>query len=170
MFSDFDAVEEIGTLLDPGYFESKDWQADQWGAYVRLVLTALQAFTDRGFWWGHRRPFHMALESMKHAVSELYRLNGLSTVSWDNEIYARLRVVTHFIREAFKVLDHAGVPKGLVLRVRDPFDPSATFYDELAELIADVVFAASAVTSPRRQCWTIQHTSVWTELNLVERF
>lgn len=164
MFSDFSVVEGIGTLLDPGYFEAKEWRADQWGAYSRTVLTALQAFAKRGFWWGHGHPFHSALELFKHAVSELHRLNGSSSLSWDDEIFARLRVVTDFIKEAFRILDGAGVPKGLALRVRDRFGSSGTFYDDLAEFIAEVVFAASAVTSPRGLCWTIQHNSVWAEL------
>src|SRR5207244_2829293 len=44
MFSDIAAVEEIGILLDPGYLESRNWKADQWAAYCRIVLTALRAF------------------------------------------------------------------------------------------------------------------------------
>jgi hypothetical protein len=164
MFSDFDAVEEIGTLLDPGYFEAKKWNADQWSAYSGIVLTALRAFTDRGVWWGHGHPFYSAMELLKHAVSDLYKVNGLSAVSWDDDTFARLRVVTEFIKEALEILEKAGVPKGLHWRVRERFSPSETFYDRLPELISEVVLAASAVTSPRDLCWWIQHNTVWAEL------
>lgn len=164
MFSDFDAVEEIGILLDPGYFESKKWDADQWAAYSRIVLTALRAFAERGLWWGHGFPFTGAKDLMKHAVSDLYKLDGVGHASWDDDIQARLRVVVDFIQEAVKILEEVGVPKGLALRIRDPYSPRATFYDQLAELVAEVVFAAAQVTSPRGLCWWIQHNSVWAEL------
>ena len=38
------------------------------------------------------------------------------------------------------------------------------FYDHLAGMIFEVIFAASAVKSPRDQCWWVQHNSVWGEL------
>jgi len=164
MFSDTAAVEEIGILFDPGYFESRDWKADQWAAYGRIVLMALRAFAKRGLWWGHGSPFHSATEGLKNAVSDLYKLNGLTAASWDDDTQTRLRVVVEFIKDALKILEEAGVPEGVARRVRDRFNPAATFYDELAELMADVIHAASAVTSPRDLCWWIQHNSVWAGL------
>jgi len=150
MFSDIAAVEENASMLDPGYFDSRNWKADQWAAYGRIVLTALRAFAERGLWWGHGSPFHSATEGLKHAVSDLYKLNGLTVPSWDDDTQARLRVVVDFIKDALKILEEAGVPEGIARRVRDRFSPAATFYDELAELIADVMHAA--------------HNSVWSEL------
>jgi hypothetical protein len=165
MFSDIDVVEGIGTLLDPGYFETKDWKPDQWGAYSRLVLTSLRAFAERGVWWGQGRAFHAATELLKRAVSDLHKLNGLAAFpSWDDDALARLRVVTGFIKDAIKILEETGIPEGLVWRIRERFGFFDTFYDELADLVSEVVFAASAVTSPRDLCWLIQHNSVWAEL------
>jgi hypothetical protein len=163
MFSDIHAVEEIGILLDPGYFELKNWKADQWAAYSQIVLTSLRAFAECGQWWGYGSPLTRATASFKHAVSDLYKINGLAA-SWDDDIHGRLQAVVEFIKEAVKILEEVGVPKGLVRRVRDRFGPAATFYDELAELIGAVVFAAAAVRSPRDLCWWIQHNSVWAEL------
>jgi len=164
MFSDIAAVEENPSMLDPGYFESKNWKADQWAAYCRIVLAALRPFAERGLWGGQGSPFHSATEGLKNAVSDLYKLNGLTSHSWDDDTQARLRVVVGFIKDALKILEEAGVPEGMARRVRDRFGPAATFYDELAELMADVIHAASAVTSPRDLCWWIQHNSVWAEL------
>jgi len=164
MFSDIAAVEEIRIMLDPGYVESKNWKADQWAAYGRIVLTALRAFAERGLWWRQGSPFHSATDLLKNAVSGLYKLNGLAGPSWDDDTQARLRVVVDFIKDALAILEEAGVPEGMARRVHDRFSPATTFYDELAELIADVIHAASAVTSPRDLCWWIQHNSVWAEL------
>jgi hypothetical protein len=97
-------------------------------------------------------------------VSDLRKLNGLATPSWDDDTLARLRVVTGFIKDAVKILEDTGVPEGLVWRIRQRFGLFDTFYDELADLISEVVFAASAVRSPRDLCWWVQHNSVWAEL------
>lgn len=164
MFSDFAAIEEIGIMLDPGYFEAKEWDPDQWAAYSRIVLTALKAFAERGLWWGHGFPFTGAMDLMEHAVSDLYKLDEVADPSWDDPIQARLRVVVDFVQEAVKILEEVGVPAGLARRVRDPFSPKATTYDQLAELVSKIVFAAATVTSPRNLCWWIQHNSVWAEL------
>jgi hypothetical protein len=40
----------------------------------------------------------------------------------------------------------------------------ATFYDHIASMIFEVIFAASAVRSPQWVCWSIQHNSVWGQL------
>src|SRR5256885_2190738 len=144
-----DLVEEKPSMLDPGYFESRNWKADQWAADCRVGLTGLRAFAERGLWWGEGSPFHSAPARVKDAVSDLYRLNGLTGPSWDDDTQARLRVVVDFIKDALKILEEAGVPEGMARRVRDRFSPAATFYDELAELMAEVIYAASAVTSPR---------------------
>src|SRR2546422_2498213 len=137
MFSDIDVVEGIGTLLDPGYFQTKDWKPDQWGAYSRLVLTSLRAFAERGVWWGQGRAFHVATELLKRAVSDLHKLNGLAAFpSWDDDALARLRVVTGFIKDAIKILEETGIPEGLVWRIRERFGFFDTFYDELADLVS----------------------------------
>ena len=164
MFSDITAVEEIGVLFDPSYFEARNWKADQLQAYCRTVLTALRAFAERGEWWGRGSPFHTATELMRNTVSDLYKLNGSSGPSWDDDIQARLRVVVRFIKDALEILDEVGVPQGLARRVRDRAGVAATFYDELAQLIFEVMSAAATVTTPQNLCWWIQHNSVWAEL------
>ncbi len=78
---------------------------------------------------------------------------------------ARLRVIVDFIKKAVEILEKKGVPNNLQLRIRNQNRfSSKSFYDHIAGLIFEVIFAASAVTSPRDQCWWIQYNSVWGEL------
>lgn len=164
MFSNYDMVETIGTLLDPDFAGQKEWDAEQWGAYCRAVLMALRNYVEDGY-RGHSYVLYRAKANLEHAVFDLYKLNGVANSSWDDDIQARLRVVVKFIEDAVKILDSKGVPDDLPLRIRDKHGPMVeTIYDHIASLIFEVIFAASAVTKPIDHCWWIQHNSVWGKL------
>lgn len=164
MFSNYEMVETIGTLLDPDFADQKEWDAEQWGAYCRAVLMALRNFVEDGY-RGHSYVLYRAKGYIEHAVFDLYKLDGVANSSWDDDIQARLRVVVEFIEDAVKILDSKGVPDDLPLRIRDKHGPmQETIYDHIASLIFEVIFAASAVTKPRDHCWWIQHNSVWGKL------
>jgi len=53
MFSNYDMVETIGTLLDPDFAGQKEWDAEQLGAYCRAVLMvwAAAGFDDTLLRW-----------------------------------------------------------------------------------------------------------------------
>jgi hypothetical protein len=164
MFSNYDMVETIGTLLDPDFTDQKEWDADQWGAYCRAVLMALRNYVEDGY-RGHSYVLYRAKGYLEHAVFDLYKLDGVANSSWDDDIQARLRVVVKFIEGAVKILDSKEVPDGLPLRIRDKHGPMLeTIFDHIASLIFEVIFAASAVTKPNDHCWWIQHNSVWGKL------
>jgi hypothetical protein len=164
MFSNYDMVETIGTLLDPDFAGQKEWDAEQWGAYCRAVLMALRNYVEDGY-RGHSYVLYRAKGYLEHAVFDLYKLDGVANSSWDDDIQARLRVVVKFIEDAVKILDSKGVPDDLPLRIRDKHGPMLeTIYDHIASLIFEVIFAASAVTKPNDHCWWIQHNSVWGNL------
>lgn len=164
MFSNYKMVETVETMLDPDIWGKSKWNADQWEAYCRLVLMTIQDYVEKGY-GGHSFVLYRAKGYIEHAASDVYKLDGVASSSWDNDALARLRVIVKFIEDAVEILDKKGVPDYLRLRVRERSGQSAeTFYDHLAGMIFEVIFAASAVTSPNGQCWWIQHNTVWGEL------
>lgn len=164
MFSNYEMVETIGTLLDPEFTGQKEWDAEQWAAYCRAVLMTLRNYVEDGY-GGHSYALYRAKGYLEHAVFDLYKLDGVENYSWDDDIQARLRVVIKFIEDAVKILDSKGVPDDLPLRIRDKNGHMLqTIYDHIASLIFEVIFAASAVTKPTDHCWWIQHNSVWGKL------
>jgi hypothetical protein len=164
LFSNYEMIETIGTLLDPEFKGQKDWDAEQWGAYCRAVLMALRNYVEDGY-SGHSYALYRAKGYLEHAVFDLYKLDGVANYSWDDDIQARLHVVIKFIEDAVKILDIKGVPDDLQLRIRDKHGQMLqTIYDHIASLIFEVIFAASAVTKPNDHCWWIQHNSVWGKL------
>ncbi len=164
MFSNYRMVETIGTLLDPDIWGKAKWSAAQWEAYCRLVLMTFRDYVERGY-GGHSFVLYRAKFNIEHAASDVYKLDGAANIAWDDDALARLRVVVKFIEDAVDVLDKKGCPAHLRLRIREKNGRLAdTFYDHLAGMIFEVIFAASAVTSPNNQCWWIQHNTVWGEL------
>ncbi len=163
MFANYDMVETIGTMLDPDISRKSEWDADQWGAYCRIVLMTFRDYVQKGH-GGHSFALYRAKCYIERAAFDLYTLNELPGAS-DTESSRRLRVVVEFVKDAVKVLDEKGVSDHVRIRVRPKHgQPRETFYDHIASMIFEVIFHASQVRSPQWESWTIQHNSVWGEL------
>lgn len=162
MFSNYRMVETIGTLLDPDFEEMRKWDAVQWGAYSRVVIMAFRDYVeqDRG---SHSFVLYRAKSHIEKSVSDLYKLNGVTNSSWDDDIHGKLRVLVKFIKDAIEILDSKGRPEYMQLRIREK-SASGTIYDHLATMIFEAIFSASSVNSPVSLCWWIQHNSVWGEM------
>ena len=161
MFSNYRMVEAIGTLLDPDIWDKRKWDAEQWKAYCGVVLITFRDYVKHGY-GNHSYVLYRAKGYIQGAVSDLYKIDGITDSAWDDDVQGRLRVVVEFIKDAIEILDK-GVHKGLRLRVREK--PGAeTFYDHLAGMIFEVISSASAVRVPAGLSWWVQHNAVWAEL------
>jgi hypothetical protein len=161
MFSDYAMVEAVGTL-EPSWSRPSKWESAEWEAYCNAVLMALESYIASG---RHERShvLHVALDSIKRSASDLYKIDGKTeSEGFESPAYARLGVTMRFFKDAIKILNEKdlsppkkAVPEHYAMR---------TFYDELAEAIAEVIFYASKVKSPADLCWWIQHNMVWVDL------
>lgn len=162
MYANYRMVEDIGTLLEPGFSESQSWDASQWETYCRIVLMTFRSYVTDGY-GEHSFVIYRAKSKIEHAVSDLYKLNGIADGSWNNDIYQRLRVVVQFIKDAIEILNTQGKPRYVQLRIRDRHSVGS-IYDNIAKMIFEVILAAAAVREPRGNSFWIQHNSVWSEL------
>ncbi|WP_250478415.1 MULTISPECIES: hypothetical protein [unclassified Caballeronia] len=166
MFSNYRMVEAIGTLFDLDFVDRSKWDAAQWQAYCRLVLMTFRDYAENAL-GSHSFVLYRAKGYIENSVSEIYKLDGITNLAWDDDLQLRLRVVVKFIKDCVEVLDKKTVPNHVQLRIRKESERRPyleDFYDHLAEMIFEVIFAVSAVTSPGMQCWWVQHNSVWGEL------
>lgn len=110
MFSNYEMVEAIGTLLEPDYsiYGKDKWDAAQWEAYCRVVLMTLRSYVEGGL-CGHSYVLYRAKGYIENAVSDLYTLNE-HTSTWDTDSARRLDVVVDFIQKAVEILDKKGPP------------------------------------------------------------
>jgi hypothetical protein len=162
LFSNFELVEAVGTLLDPEPLAPGSWDEDQWKAYCRMVLMTFGSFVAGGHHHSHSFSLYRALTQVQRASSDLYKLNG-QTERWDHDLIGRTYVVVKFIEDAVEILDQKGVPGGIRLRT-SRLDAGRNFYDYLARLIFELIFYASAVRAPWDLCWDVQHNAVWAAL------
>ena len=162
MFSNHKMVEAIGRILDPDYPASSKWDAAQWAAYSRVVLMTFRDYVQKGA-TNHSFVLSRAKGHIEHIVMDLYKLDGVPTLAWDDDIFARLRVAVDFVKDGINILEEKGPPEYLKLRIREEH-VFLTPYDQLASMIGDIIFAASAVRSPAHLCWQVQHNSVWHNL------
>jgi hypothetical protein len=161
MFANYRMVESIGTLLDADFRAVRKWEAWQWEAYCRIVLITLRNYVDEEF-WNHSFVLHRATMYIMHAVSDLYKLDGVSTTSWEDDPFSKLRVVVEFVKESVQALDQQGV-EYVHLRTRGKA-VLTTFYDRLAEVVVEIICSASKVQAPQDLCWLVQHNFLWGEL------
>lgn len=164
IFSNYEMVEAIGTILDTDFRSRFKWDSDQWEAYCRVVLMTLRGYIERAS-GSHSYVMSRALHDIGHSLMDLYKLNGVENSNWNDDLLARLRVVVDFIKEAVGILEKKGLPADLRRRSKGrTLHQPKSIYDQIASLTFEVVFSASAVTSPRDQCWWVQHNALWGEL------
>ena len=164
MFSNYEMVETIKTILEPDISGMAKWDATQLEVYCRVVLMTFRDYVEKGY-SSHSVALYCAKCYIEHSASDIYKLNEIANLSWDDHILARLMVVVKFIKNAVNILNKIRVPNHLRLRIRENNDlPQETFYDHLAVMVFEVIFSASAVTSPDNLCWDIQHNCVFSEL------
>jgi len=164
MFSNYEMVETIDTMLDADFSSRLKWDSDRWEAYCRIVLLTFRDYVERGN-GVHSYVLYRAFGNIKDATNDLYKLNGVASSAWDDDLHACLRVVADFIKEAVKALGKNGDPTHLQLHIKDKKRPGfESVYDYIANLIYEVIFDASAVTSSRDLCWWIQYNALWSNL------
>jgi hypothetical protein len=136
------------------------WDAEQVEAYSRAVLLTLEGYISSKAWHQHSYAIYRALGIIKHSCRDLYKLNN-ATDYFETDIYRRLEVAVDFVKSVLDRLDKIGDQK-TTLRKRGekrPFD--IDFYDDIADLMFDIILAASTVKGPPWTCWSIQHNAVW---------
>lgn len=160
MFANHLMVETVGTLLDPDMSGKWKWSSAQWKAYCRLVLITIHGCTDKASL--HNSSSLICAKSyIESATSDLYKLNGMAG-TWESEEAQSLQIVMNFIRDVVKILDKEEVPTHIRRRIRVEYGhPHESFYDVMASMIFEIIHHASTINSPWRECWSIQHNTVW---------
>lgn len=163
LFANYKLVDTVGTLLDPDFHSKQSWDSTQWDAYCRIALISFRGYVDAGC-IDNSVVIHRAMSYIENAASDLYTLNERPG-TWDTDPIRRLRASVKFIQNATETLDRISIPDHIRTRIRgNNGHPNRSFYDHIASMIFEVIFHASAITSPRWECWSVQHNTVWGKL------
>ena len=161
LYGEFKRLEAIGSLLDVWPAHQRSWDSHAWEAYCRVTLIAIKGQIEADY-WQHSYSVYIAIEHIKSACGDLYKLNGQEHVDYHDEIEQRLRIVTDFTKQCLDFLDEVEIPRWVIEEKRDrKLGGGHTILDYTASLIEELVNYASSVREPVWTCWTIQHNTVW---------
>jgi hypothetical protein len=161
IYRNYAAVLGLRSLLDVDYETSRSWKADQWKAYGKLVIAALENFVAVRGPWHYPPEIARAVDLISNIPSGLHRLDGSD--DWNSDEIAKLQVATDFAKQFIEALVPLKGNGYQWLRNREGRF-SRDVYDLIASLIFELLFSAAKVKGPRDLCWWIQHNIVWSTL------
>lgn len=166
VFSNFDMVESIGTMFDTPLFK---WDAEQWDAYSRVVLITLENLLEKRS-INHHYTIYRAMHNLEMAVSDLYKLNGVTNLC-ENDIYQRLRVVISFIEKFLKLLEEKRANERIEFRSQDKGNYiDRTIYDYLVNMLFEIICKASFIKGSSTELWEIHHNTIWSKFFVIHSF
>ena len=166
VYGNIELVEALGrrfgSPLDIGYEDRGAWDASQWEAYCRATLMAFESYLTSDWFGRHSTSLWRAIDNMESAFADLYKLNASSEGAYQRDEYQRLRVIVRFVRDLVGLIDkQPNVPRS-PLRQREDY-PLGDVYAPIANLIFEILFAASHVEGPPDLAWSIHHNATWGE-------
>lgn len=166
LYGNFRLVESLSenkSPLDIEFDTRWNFSTSQFEAYCRAVLATYASALESNQFYGHSFALFRALEVIEHAVRDLHKLNDTPEPADAKEIKGRLRVAVDFVNKAIDLIESSG-PKRTLLRHRGKQHLwQKDFYDRLADLMFELIFRASQVSTSEFINWEIQHNSVWTQ-------
>ncbi len=165
IYGSYRLVEELGTKfhsspLDVDFELAYDWTAPQLETYARAVLTTYADWLCIGGSYEHSYSLTRAFGKFKHACWDVYRLDGVE--DGDLDIRERLRVCVRFVTDIIDLLEKHE-EKVVIKRLKpDEKRIRRDIYDQVAELMSEIIYNAAGITNPWWPCWDIQHNTVWT--------
>lgn len=131
------------------------WNAKQLNAYCRCILTTLESYLQRNFWPKQSDILNRALNNIVKGTHDLYKLDAVSNIDENLTITQRLQTTTNFIIEAIALFERYNI--GCELKVQS----QENLYDQLADMMANIIYSASYIRSPEETNWNIQYANVW---------
>jgi hypothetical protein len=127
----------------------------------RAGLTFLKGYLEQTKGRRHSESYALnrLLAALGHAAAGVHVLDG-KTDYYEHPSYQRLRAVANFVSKAISLIDEHADPAESIKRHERWHD----VYDNIADLIFEVVMAASSVKSPDWTAWAIQHNAVWGQI------
>lgn len=163
LYGNYSVVSKLDHVFDVHHDEVREWQADQWIAFCRLVLVTFRSYVDTGAKTEPLFVLNRVAGVISRAPAALYKLNGVPTDSLADGELNKLSAAVKFATDAIEILDASERRPNVPLR-RHKMDPQSDVYMLISRVIVDLVVLASMVKQPRDRCWSVQYIVVWSEL------
>lgn len=166
IYGSYRLVEELGrkfhsSPLDVDFELTRDWTAPQLEAYARAVLTTYADRLSNGGWDQHSCSLTRGFGKFQQACWDVYRLDGVE--DGEPDIRERLRVCVRLVTDLVDLLEKHEEKVVIKHLKPDENHTGGNVYDQVAELMSEIIYNASGITQPWWPCWDIQHNTVWVD-------
>lgn len=150
----------LGSPLDIRHETVWSWDASQLEAYCGAVLITLKSYLESGA-GNQSYSLYRALENIENSCRDVYKLNDISSDYYSTDIFKRLDAAVDFVVMAIRLIgQQQNLPK-IKLRVRDDGRHHQDLYDDIANLMFEIIFSAASVKGQSDKCWSIHYGAVW---------
>lgn len=136
------------------------WNTSQLEVYSRAVIISLKSYLESGNWGQHSYALYRAFKNIENSCHDVYKLEDISDY-YSTDIYKRLRAAVDFVEETINLIDQQQNLSPNKLRIRNRRGYQEDFYDHIANLMFEIILAASSVKADADKCWTIHYNAVW---------
>ncbi|MDH1628918.1 hypothetical protein [Pseudomonas mosselii] len=144
---DLTMISNIKMLLSPYMSRKTPWALEQWRAYFNLVLEAFATYSQ-GPCTTNPSSLHLAYRNIRSIYTSLNTDLAIHELRPDDDLYQRLQILGELIEKMADLLERHSTPSPLP-------------HTAIAEIILDLMKAASCVRKPRSVARKIQATLVW---------
>mgnify|MGYP000494643627 CR=1 FL=1 len=170
IYGNFKFVESLShsgiSPLDIDYPFPDKMNGVQFEAYCRITRITLMDFVESGRYVNHSYALYRAFDIIKDAGKSLYKLNGAPQGVSISDATDRVSAAVGFLSETMRFL---GLRKDLEfgqLRASRDGEPFGTpsLFDNLAEIMFEIVLDSAHVKSPAETAWAVQYVTIWGRL------
>tara|TARA_A100000171_G_C2130113_1_gene146132 strand:- start:663 stop:2495 length:1833 start_codon:yes stop_codon:yes gene_type:complete len=166
VYGDYDLIEILSqdhsSPLDLDYKALAGLDPEQFEAYTRVTLITFEEYIKKypdGL--TNSYALNQAFSNIKSATLSIYQINNIT--DWHNtDVYRKFRTSVDFIRDVIRLLNKHGQPRLDILKSTENYK-RGDMYGHVANLMFEIISAASRVNKNRDTCWEIHHNSVWTD-------
>ncbi len=163
IYGDFNLIEATrpNSPLDIDLKVRWKFDGDQLAAYARAVLTTFESALGAGHFYIQSSALYRAFDVIEHACRDLHKLDETPENPASDDVQQRLQVVVSFINGAIELLEKRELQRTRLRRHDEPYKWRGDSYDEIANLMFEVIQQASWVKRRDFTGWHVQHNIVW---------
>lgn len=169
LFGNYDLISGLGagfgSPLDPSYRSVKAWDSEQLSVFTRGALLALRDYlTQHKDVISQAYALNRAFEHVKIAADDIYTWDADATGAVLSDVMDKFQTAIKFARDAVDLIDEQ--PNIDIGRLRTnelrPGIQDKTLCDHIAELMFELLTAASSVRGKSFTVWHLMHNTAWT--------
>lgn len=168
IYGDFDLIEaqQNHSALDVAFDVRWQFDGTQLAAYCRAVLTTIESSINGHSLYLNSSALYRALDSIEKAPHDLYKLDERPDHPDSDDVRRRLSAVVSFIDDLIRLLEEREKKNGAIDNIPmrqhgELYKWRGNWYDEVANLMFEVIKLASRIKRADFINWEVQYVSVW---------